>query len=223
MRLAQQIVDPIAEIFRERNWLATLRRTSRKKGNFDMGTLKDFTLKSLAAFCLLGAISLGTAQAATDSPANPGPTSTGHVDVTVTVPDLVWIQRLGAIALTYVPGSDATGEDEFCVYSSTGAYDLTISSLTATGTTTFTATGQAVPANTVDFGVKFDTDLDASDGADVTEAATISNLVNPVTGLPPTCAADNSSIEVTFLESANLDSAPADVYEDELTLLVEPF
>ena len=198
---------------------------SRKQGIFDMGTLKDLTLKGLAAFCLLGAISLGTVHAATDSPANPGPTSTGHVDVTVTVPELVWIQRLDAIALTYVPGTDATGEDEFCVYSSTGtaSYDLTISSLTATGTTTFEATGQAVPANTVDYGVKFDTDLDASDGSDVTEAATMTNLPNAVTGLPPTCAADNASIQVTFLEALNLDSAPADVYEDELTLLVEPF
>jgi hypothetical protein len=187
-----------------------------------MNSLKDFTRNSLTTACLVGAVAIGSVQAATN-PANPGATSTGDLDVSVTVPDLVWIQNLGDIALGYTPGSDAVGTDSFCVYSTVAAgYDITISSLTATATTTFTATGVAVPANTVSYGVKFDTDTDASDGADVTEALTIAANTPAAGGFPPTCATDNASIEVTFPETTNLDAAPADTYGDTLTLLIEP-
>jgi hypothetical protein len=187
-----------------------------------MNSLKDFTRNSLTTACLVGAVTIGSVQAATN-PAAPGATSTGDLEVSVTVPDLVWIQGLEDIVLLYVPGGAAVGTDSFCVYSTVAAgYDITISSLTSTGTTTFTATGVAVPANTVSYGVKFDTDLDASDGADVTEALTIAGNLPAASGLPPTCGTDNASIEVTFLEPANLDAAPADTYDDTLTLFIEP-
>ncbi len=188
-----------------------------------MENLKNLLLKGLAAGTLVGIFAIGSVQAATVNPAVPGATSTGSVDVTVQVPDLVWIQNLNAIPLTYTPGSDATGNEPFCVYSTTGAYDITISSLTATASTSFVATGQTVPANTVNFGVRFDNDTDATDGTDVTEAAAITNQSPAVGGAPATCATDNAAIWVSFAETGNLDGAPVDTYEDELTLLIEPF
>jgi hypothetical protein len=142
--------------------------------------------------------------------------------VTVTISEAVWIQNLDPISLSYTLGSDAIGDEPFCVWSSTGFYDVTISSLTSTGAPTFVATGQTVPANTVNFGVLFDDDADASDGAAVTEGVTITNQTTPASGSPASCLTDNSAIRVTFPETANLDAAPADAYADELTILVEP-
>ena len=76
---------------------------------------------------------------------------------------MAWIQRLDPIALAYTMGSDAMVNEPFCVWTTTGAYDITISSLTPTASTSFIDTGQVIPANTVNFGVQFDTDTDASD------------------------------------------------------------
>jgi hypothetical protein len=171
--------------------------------------------------CLIGAFAVGSVQAATVNPVQPtAGSSTATVDVSVQVPDLFWIQNLDGIPLGYNLGSDATGEDEFCIFASTAAYDLTISSLTPTGTTTFVATGSGVP--TVDYTVKFDTSLDASLAPDVTEGVLIDGIASSNTAVPADCSADNVSIFVRFAEAGNLISAPADVYSDTLTLLVEP-
>jgi len=135
---------------------------------------------------------------------------------------MAWIQRLDPIALAYTMGSDAMVNEPFCVWTTTGAYDITISSLTPTASTSFIATGQAIPANTVNFGVQFDTDTDASDGAVVTEGAVIINQSPAASGSPPSCLADNAAVYVNFSEAGNLDAAPADTYVDELTMVIEP-
>ena len=175
------------------------------------------------ASCLLGLLGAGSVYAATSNPVAPQPTSTGTVDVSVTVGELVWIQNLDPIALSHSPGFDAVQNEPFCIYSTTGAYDITITSLTPSGSTVFTATGQAVPANTVAYGVRFDTDIDASDGLDVTEGTALAGNAPSATGVPPSCATNNASIEVTFPDVGNLDGAAADTYLDQLTLFVEPF
>jgi len=175
------------------------------------------------ALCLLGLSAAGNLYAATSNPVAPQPTSTGTVDVSVTVGELVWIQNLNPIALAHTPGVDAIQNEPFCIYSTTGAFDITISSLTPSGTTAFTATGQAVPGNTVQYGVKFDTDIDASDGVDVTEAGTLVNNTPVATGVPPDCSTNNAAIQVTFPDAGNLGTAAADTYLDQLTLFVEPF
>ena len=187
-----------------------------------MNSLKDFTRNSLTTACLVGAVAIGSVQAATN-PTAPEPTSTGDLDVSVTVGDLVWIQNLDDIALAYAAGTDAVGAETFCVYSTVGAgYDITISSSNGGGSTVFTATGVAVPANTVTYGVTFDTDTTPADGVDVTEALPITGNLPAANGLPPTCGTDNASIEVTFPEAGNLAGATADTYGDTLTLFIEP-
>jgi hypothetical protein len=139
--------------------------------------------------------------------------------VSVTISEAVWIQNLDPIPLAYSVGSDAVGNEPFCIWSSTGAYDLTISSTTPTAAPVFLASGQTVAANTVSYTVLFDTDTDASDGVTVTEGVLIGN--QPSSGLP-SCLSDNAAIRVGFAEPANLAVAPADTYQDQLTLLVEP-
>jgi hypothetical protein len=142
--------------------------------------------------------------------------------IELTIGEIAWIQRLDDIALSYVQGSDAIGDEPFCVWSSTAAYDITISSQTATASTTFVAGGQAVPANTVSYSVLFDSDADASDGVAVTEGSTFINQPTTASGSPPSCLVDNAALRIRFAEPGNLDAAPADTYQDLLTLFVEP-
>ena len=189
-----------------------------------MDMFKSFTRRSLALVCLIGGFAVGTVQAATVNPDEPtASSSTGKVDVTVTVPELFWIRNLDEISLTYVPGTPTTANESFCIFSTNAAYDLTISGTNATGSTDFQADGAAVPANNVIFNVLFDDDDDASTGGgSVTEGALIDGVVSSNSGLPPDCTVDNVAIFVEFPEVGNLDSAPADTYSEELTLLVEP-
>ena len=186
-----------------------------------MEFLRNLTRKGLAAACLIGAFAVGSANAATSSPTNPGATATGTVDVSVLVPDVVWIQNLDAVALGYAPGSDATGNEPFCITSSTGGYNITITSLTtAAGNTSLDATG--IPG-TVIYNVMFDDDADASAGGSLVTTGTALPGITALTGVPPSCAGgDNAASFVTFPEAANLDVAGAGFYADELTLLVTP-
>ena len=186
-----------------------------------MNSLKDLARQGLMAAGLTGIIAAGSVQAATNNPATPGATSTGTVDVSVVVPDVVWIQNLDAVVLGYNAGSDSTANESFCVTSSTGAYEITFTSLnTAAGNTSINATG---PSGTVLYTVQFDDDADASDGGAVTTGQVITGNVSGYSVVPPSCASgDNASFYVTFAETGNLDSALAGTYTDELTLFVEP-
>jgi hypothetical protein len=153
---------------------------------------------------------------------NGGDQDTEGFAIEITIGETAWVQRLDPIVLNYTPGSDATGNEAFCIWSSTGSYDVTISSQIPTGSTTFFASGQTTPANTVSYAVRFDTDGTAVDGAPVTEGSPISNQPTTESGDPPSCTSDNTSIHVTFPESGNLAAAPADTYTDELSILVQP-
>jgi len=170
----------------------------------------------------LGAVTAGTYQGTFTITSRGNGVDNDVFTVQVTIVDSAWIQRLDPIALNYVIGSDASGNEPFCVWSSTGAYDVTISSQTPTASTAYIASGQAVPTNTVNYGVQFDNDADASDGATVTEGTPILNQSTTASGMPASCLGDNTAIRVNFLESGNLDIAPADTYHDELTILIEP-
>jgi hypothetical protein len=122
------------------------------------------------------------------------------------------------------PGLTSTGTVDV-IYATNPAFDITISSLTPTAAVLFTATGQAVPGNTVDYTVDFSTagDTDASTGGTpITEGVQLVGSNTTAVGVPPDCSTDNSAIYVTFAEAGNLATAPADTYRDQLTLLVEP-
>ncbi len=167
----------------------------------------------------VGAVIAGTYQGAFTLVEGASGRDVATFAVSIQISQVVWIQNLDPIPLAYSLGSDAIGNEPFCVWSSTGAYDITISSGTPTGSPLFVATGQAGAGNTVSYTVLFDTDPDASDGTTVTEGVIIDN--QPSSGIH-TCLTDNAAILVSFTEPGNLGSAPADTYQDQLTLLVEP-
>ena len=185
-----------------------------------MHSLKTLARKGLIAACVIGAFTVGSANAATFNPAAPGATSTGTVDVTVEIPALVWIQNLtGLDAGTYVPGGGPlTANDPFCVWTnqSTGDFQITV---TSTSTSMTASSG----ADTVTYVTRLDlTDTDASDGAVVADGDTETGTLGAAGALPPACTTDNAAVHVTFDETGNLDSAEAGTYTDELQLLVEP-
>jgi hypothetical protein len=74
----------------------------------------------------------------------------------------------------------------------------------------------------VSYSVGFDDDADASDGLSVTEGAVIPSQTTNASGNPPGCVSDNAAVRVLFIETGNLETAPADIYQDELMLLIEP-
>jgi len=185
-----------------------------------MDSLKTFARRGLIATCAVGVLAAGSIHAATVNPGAPGATSLGRVDVDVTVDSMVWIQRLEAISLTYVPATLTQQNEPFCIWTNqgTGDYDLTITSTS----TTFQATGD-VSAATVDYTVRVDTgDADASNGTLANEGDTFPGSLGAAGALPAACTVDNAAIFVDFVEAGNMDSAVADTYRDEVQLLIEP-
>jgi hypothetical protein len=170
----------------------------------------------LAVACLVGGLSMSGAVVAATADGTVGATSTGTLDVSVAVPEVALIQNLNAISLSYTSGSDAVGSDTFCIWSTTGGYNVTITSLNGAGS--FIA---ANGPDQVGYDVVFDDSTDPATGVAVTEGAIINSLATTETGFPAGCAGDNAVLEVTFPD-ANLNSAGAGVYTDEVTLIVAP-
>ncbi len=153
-----------------------------------------------------------------------GASSTGTVDVQILVPNLVLVENLNDITLNYVPGGGNVSVPEpFCVWATPGTlYDITVSSLTNTGSQNFVATGAS---SNVNYSVEFDDNVAGTSWEAVTEGTTLDNGgsgYTPANNATPGCAADNSALRVTAVEAGNLDAAAADVYGDTLTLLVTP-
>jgi hypothetical protein len=176
-------------------------------------------LGGVASACLVGVIGFSGAAYGVTADGTVGPTSTGTMDVIVNVPPLALVNELDTITLNYTTG-DLVGSDEFCVWSSSGAYGITISSLNGTGA--FQADSLT---DSLAYTVVFDDTTNPATGVAVTEGALISGQVStPEDGFPVGCGAGttNAVVEVTFVEAANLLGADAGVYTDEMTLLVSP-
>ncbi|HSG89841.1 MAG TPA: hypothetical protein VLA56_11565 [Pseudomonadales bacterium] len=147
-----------------------------------------------------------------------GASSSGDLQVTMSVADRVQVTRLDDIVLGGYGGTgDMVGAEAFCAYrNGTGLYALTLSSANALA-------GQFRASNGpkfISYVVRIDDDTDASDGALTTSGATRTGLAG--SGTSVSCgAADNAAVEITFAE-ADLQGAAAGAYADTLTLLVEP-
>jgi hypothetical protein len=151
-----------------------------------------------------------------------GATSTGTVDVVITVPNLVLVENLDQIDLAYVAGGgDVTAAEPFCVWATAGTlYDITISS--ANGTGTFQANSGS---DSVSYEVAFDDSALGDALESVVEGVTLTNGGTGYTAssqISPGCAADNAVLQVTAAEAGNLGLAVAGIYTDEMTLLVAP-
>lgn len=143
-----------------------------------------------------------------------GATSTGTVDINLTLAPLIKISGLTDIDLAYTPGSGAAGSDtNVCVYTNGAAtYNLTTSS--ANGGATAYQLDHATLADTIAYTVAIDT-------TDIPVGST------GVDGLPAnTSAIDCSAGALTVLNidvaQTEIDAAAAGAYSDTLTLVVSP-
>lgn len=151
-----------------------------------------------------------------------GATSTGSIQISVSVPSRVQITGLTDVAFTGVdPSVTATNAQSNCVWSNTATKGYTI---TATGSGTagaFTlASGALTP---VSYSVQWNQATGQSSGTALT-AATASTTFNS-TATTPTCAtapASSSSLIVSITSAQLLSMASLTSYTGTLTLLVSP-
>ena len=152
-----------------------------------------------------------------------GATSEGSLDVTILVPDLVLVNSLDDVTLTYDPGAgDVVATEDFCIWSTPGiTYDITFTS--ANGGGDFLALGGG--GSDVEYLVAFASDSGSSSFEAVTEGTALDNGgagYSANTAATPGCTNPNVSLQITAPETGNLDAAGADSYVDTLTLLVQP-
>lgn len=145
---------------------------------------------------------------------NLGFTSTGDVDIFLTVNDEVRINNLADIPLSF-SGADVTGSSDACVYRNGG----TTYEITATGDGALNAFTLTNGVDTVAYSVSY------NDGTTTTAMGT--GTAVPADNAETTddnCAGvggSNATISVT-VTAANAASLPQDTYAGTLTLLVAP-
>jgi hypothetical protein len=176
--------------------------------------MRKLTIASalIAALFVAGPIA-PTAHAANDG--NLGATSTGDIDITLTIPNLARISRLDNIVYNWI-GGDVSVSESFCVFSSTRLYTIQANSANGTGTTfrmTNAGNGQFVPYE-VDWTDTGGTADNMDHGVPLASQATTANSVTCNNG-------DNTTLTVRML-GTDIASVPAATYTDTLTLVVTP-
>lgn len=170
--------------------------------------------KALAVAAVI-TFAAGSAFAATQGTL--GATSTGSLDITLTIDPLVQISALDDIALgTYTGGGNMTGADDLCVYSNNGGYDITATGNGAGNAFELIGAGANIP-----YTVEWATTAGAGTGTALTTGVTLASQTGTFTGGPNCGGVDNAQVIVT-VDSADLAAAPADAYTGVLTLLVAP-
>jgi len=171
----------------------------------------------LAPVCLAGSLAFGGAALAATVDGNVGPTSSGTLDVTMNVPALALIENLDSISVNW-SNADVSGQDTFCIWSTTGGYNVTVDSLNGAGSGFVAVDG----ANSLTYSVVFNDDTDPTTGTAMNDGDNLASLATLDTSFPPGCAGDNAVLEVTFPYTGNLDSAAQGTYTDTMTLTVSP-
>lgn len=166
------------------------------------------------AVAALAAFAASNAFAATQGTL--GATSQGTLDITLTINALVQISALDDIPLgAYTGGGDMTGDDDLCVYSNNGGYDITATGNGAAGAFELIGGSANIP-----YTVAWATTAGAGTGTSLIAGVTLANQGGTFT--TPNCnGADNAQVIVT-VDDVALASAPADNYTGVLTLLVAP-
>ncbi len=154
-----------------------------------------------------------------------GNTSTGTVDIDVTVGDLVRISGLTPMTgNTYTPGSAVTDSTPACIYRNGSAdYEITATSSNGAGLNFFLSDG----TNDVIYDVTFD-DGNGGGAVDLDNATTNSTFTNANQTVDD-CSAGaggGATIAVSIPETDatfnGLAEVPAATYADELTVTVAP-
>ena len=144
-----------------------------------------------------------------------GFTSTGDLDISLTVNDEVKISNLVDIFLPPFTGTDVTGNSSACIYrNGGGAYQVT-----ATGSGPANAFQLTDGTNSVTYSVAFD---DGTGSSSLTSGLALSRTnAEAVDDDCTTAGSDNATIDVT-VAAANASVLPAATYIGTLTLLVAP-
>ena len=180
-------------------------------------------MRVLLALATAAAVATGSLAAFAASDGTPGATSTGSLDVTLTIPHLVRITGLDDIPLVHAAEGDITGSDSFCVndnLSATGrGYTIKASSANGSGSDfRMLTTGPLYLVYDVDF----DDDSDAGTGGTDLDH----NVTSPTefdsgaaVNMGSSCTSPNASVLITVTEAAH-QAAQAGSYSDTLTLLI---
>jgi hypothetical protein len=128
---------------------------------------------------------------------------------------VVFVTGVDDIPLTYVVGGgNLSGSSDFCIWSSTTQYGLTLTSTSSGTPGTFQAQNIL---DRVDYTVDFDNSLVAINRTAMTEGAIRNNIASSGNA----ACADNASIGVSVAEVGNLDNAQEQGdYTDILVFLV---
>ena len=147
-----------------------------------------------------------------------GSTSTGELDISITLPEVVRISDMDDLSFgTYDRSGNETANDNVCIYTNDAQADYRIT-LTGDGAgNAFTVTDGT---NTVAYAVKWN-DAQGTGGPSVSTGVALANQTNANTQDTGCNGGTNANIEVTFHESALL-AAPSGNYSGTLTVMVEP-
>ena len=168
---------------------------------------------------LLSAALLGMAMGAHAVDGTPGATSTGTMQIQVTVPQIVVIRNIqDPNTGTFDGTTDVSLNDNVCVGSNTAnnGYSITATSTNGAGGN-FQLNGAT---DTVLYNVAWADQAGQTSGTALT-SGTVQNFANPTAGSNIACAADNATVVIT-VPAANLQAVTADTYTDTLTLTVAP-
>ncbi len=158
-----------------------------------------------------------------------GQTSTGTLNINLTLNNTIQISQLEDIAIDYTLGVDTGDVDEFspaCVFinSASPNYKVKINGQNDAGGKLYLSDGQAVP-NTIEYVAKWHTDSSATSASPSTLVpntdANIANTIKPTSSSCDAGVNNNASIQFT-IEEGDLTTATAGVYTDVVTILVTP-
>ena len=145
-----------------------------------------------------------------------GPTSQGSIDITLTIDPLVQISALDDIDLgNYTGAANMTGADDLCVYSNTGAYQIT-----ATGNGAGLAFHLIGTSATVPYTVEWADAAGAGTGDALTTNTPLTGQSGTIT--TPNCDGGNNARVIVTANSTDIAPAPAGNYVGVLTLVVAP-
>lgn len=148
-----------------------------------------------------------------------GSTSTGVINITITIPNLARISALNDIALgTWSGSGPLNGRDNaICVWSSTGGY-----SVTATGSGSGGAFQLASGTNRVDYTVQWAQTGGASSGTAMTAGGALTGRTTTATATDCSTGASSTAGVFVSISAAELASSPAGTYTGTLQLLITP-
>jgi len=181
-----------------------------------MSASKHFSRVVLSA--AFAAVSLSGFAATQDG--SKGDSSTAKVDVNAQVAAKVQITGANAIdldsQLASWTGGDVTGQDALCVWSSTEAYNVTITDDSAATGFNLSAAGQ----NDLPYSVSW-TDEVAAASASITHGSPLGGQATTANNKNCAPSGPNATLTVTLAE-ADLEAARAADYTGELTVVVAP-